>query len=304
MKNPETLLKAQQEVDKVVGDGVLELRHLSQLTYIDAVIKETLRLSSPINGFLVHPKEDTRLGGKYPVIKDTAIQVLLRPLHHDPAVWGPDVEEFKPERMLNDGLGALPANSWKPFGNGMRACIGRSFAVQEMIINIALILQRFQLEFADPAYELKLKSTLTIKAFGLKMKVRRRRGKTLMTGLPGGIPSDIARSMHREEKSSEQGTPEASKKFPISIYFGGNSGTCKSLAEDIETKAGNHGMEVSVTSLDSATEHLPTDRPVIVITASYEGQPPDNARKFVKWLEMSAGDKRLDGVNYTVFGVG
>ena len=303
MKNPEKLLKAQKQVDEVVGDSVLEMKHLSQLSYIDAIIKETLRLDSPINVFVVHAKKDTKLGGKYPVTKDTAIECLLRVLHHDPAVWGEDANEFRPERMMDGGFEALPPNAWKPFGNGLRACIGRFFAEQEMRICLALLLQRFQLQLDDPSYELELKSTLTIKAKNLKMKVRRRPGKSLMTGLPGGIPSDIARAMQKHDKLDEH-PADTSKQSPIAVYFGGNSGTCKSLGEDLETKAASHGMKVTLSSLDSATEQLPADRPVIIITASYEGQPPDNARKFVKWLEMSEKETLLEGVNYAVFGVG
>lgn len=164
-------------MDEIVGTAPLELQHLSKLTYIDACIKETLRMTSPIGAFVVHPKEDTLIGGKYFVAKDTFIQANLRGLHYDRDVWGDDVSEFKPERMLDGGFQALPPNSWKPFGNGMRACIGRAFAEQEMIMNVALVLQRFQLELADPTYELKLKSTMTIKPYEFRMKVHRRAGR-------------------------------------------------------------------------------------------------------------------------------
>lgn len=171
---------AQQQVDEVVGDNVLTLDMLPKLTYLDAVIKETLRLSNPIGAINVTATQDTVIGGKYFVPNETGITVVLKYLHRDRKVWGDDVDEFRPERMLDGGFQALPPNSWKPFGNGMRACIGRGFAEQEMLINIALVLQRFQLELADPSYELQLKSTLTIKPTNFKLKARRRPGKSLM----------------------------------------------------------------------------------------------------------------------------
>ncbi|TAQ85754.1 hypothetical protein B7494_g5932 [Chlorociboria aeruginascens] len=302
LKNPEKLHKAQQEVDEVVGNDVLQIEHLPKLTYIDACIKETLRLSSPIGIFTVRPKEDTLLGGRYPVTTKTVIQTNLKGLHNDREVWGDDANVFRPERFLNGGFQALPPNSWKPFGNGMRGCIGRTFAEQEMVMNVALVLQRFQLEFADPAYELQLKSTLTIKPGNFKMKVRRRPGKTLMTGIPGGIPTDIAQKQKNIVQEAEVKTP-GSHKSPVTILFGGNSGTCESLAEDLEVKGPDYGLQFAVRSLDSATENIPTDQPVVIITASYEGQPPDNAKKFVTWLEHL--DKSpLKGAKYTVFGVG
>jgi cytochrome P450/NADPH-cytochrome P450 reductase len=297
------LHKAQKEVDEVVGDGVLEFQHLAKLTYIDACLKETLRLSSPIISIFLHPKEDTLLDGKYTVSKDTYIQVNLKGLHHDRSVWGDDHDDFRPERMLDGGFQALPPNSWKPFGNGMRACIGRTFAEQEMIMNVALVLQRFQIELADPTYKLELKSTLTIKPWQFKMKVRRRPGKTLMTGIPGGIPSDVARKQ-KDPPETHHVKSTDTHQAPVTILFGGNTGTCESLAQDLEVKASENGLQATLRSLDSATENLPTDQPVVIITASYEGKPPDNAKKFVTWLEHLDKPDHLKGVKYTVFGVG
>lgn len=79
----------------------------------------------------------------------------LRGLHHDPKVWGEDAEVFRPDRFLNGGWENLPPNAWKAFGDGVRGCIGRTFAEQEMIMVVALILQKFQVELADPGYQLR-----------------------------------------------------------------------------------------------------------------------------------------------------
>lgn len=135
LKNPEAFHKAQQQVDEVVGNDIVSLDHIPKLPYIDACIKETLRLNSPITGFGVSPKQETLLAGKYKIEATDAMSVNLQGLHHDPAVWGEDHNEFRPERFLNGGFQALPPNSWKPFGNGLRACIGRGFAEQEMMLN-------------------------------------------------------------------------------------------------------------------------------------------------------------------------
>lgn len=308
LKNPDKLLKAQKEVDDIVGRGLPELKHLNQLKYLDACIKETLRLSSPISVISVHPKEDTLLAGRYPVSKDNVVQILIRGIHHDPAVWGDDVEEFKPERMLNGGFEALPPNAWKPFGNGIRACIGRAFAEQEMIINMALVLQNFQLELADPSYELRLKSTLTIKPEGFQIKVRRRTGLSSSV-IPGSILSSQANGDHGENVRSGFPVRTKSADLPvhISVLYGGNSGTCQSLAEDFQSKAVSHGLKTIIGSLDSGTENLSTDGPILIITSSYEGQPPDNAKKFVSWLEKTAAYKEsnmFQGVKYAILGVG
>jgi len=154
LKNPDKLHILQAEVDLVLGNGPIELHHLAKLKYLDACVKETLRCQGPIGIITVHPKEDTVIGGKYFVDKNTSIILNIKGNHHDPKIWGADHQLFRPERFLNGGFEALPPNSFKPFGNGSRACIGRAFAEQEMMLATALIFQRFQIEMADPGYNL------------------------------------------------------------------------------------------------------------------------------------------------------
>ncbi len=126
--------QAQKQVDDVVGDSVVSLDMLPKLTYVDACIKETLRLNSPIPQFAVIAREDTLLGGKYRVNKGDPVSMNLKGIHHDPAVWGDNHNDFYPDRFLDGQFHKLPPASWKPFGNGLRACIGRGFAEQEMLL--------------------------------------------------------------------------------------------------------------------------------------------------------------------------
>ncbi|CAF4556541.1 unnamed protein product, partial [Didymodactylos carnosus] len=143
---------------------------LSKLQYIDAVLKETLRLQPTAPAFVLEPKEDNIiLPGGYIVPKNDDIIVFLSQLHRDPKVWDRP-EEFFPERMLNGGFEKLPPNSWKPFGNGQRGCIGRPFAWQESLLAIALIAKHFNIEFIDPSYDLRIKELLTIKPEGFKIR--------------------------------------------------------------------------------------------------------------------------------------
>lgn len=155
LKNPEKYMKAQREVDEVVGDGPLEAKHLSQLVYIKFAIYEALRFMGPIALNSKHAKMPTKIAGKYYVEPHEQILMNLRPHMHDPAVWGEDAHEYRPERFLSGGYEKLPPNAFKAFGDGPRACIGRGFAEQEMIMVTALVLQKFQVEMADPSYELR-----------------------------------------------------------------------------------------------------------------------------------------------------
>lgn len=113
LKNPEAYRHAQEEVDRVIGDGTVEYQHLSKLEYLNAILRETLRLYPPAPGFTVRPKQDEIIGGKYHVKKETPLFCFLMAIHKDPAVYGEDAEVFRPERMMDEPFGQLPPNAWK-----------------------------------------------------------------------------------------------------------------------------------------------------------------------------------------------
>ncbi|KAK4205361.1 cytochrome P450 [Triangularia verruculosa] len=306
LKHPEAMQKCYAEVDAVLGDRELQMEDIPKLKYIDAAMKEALRFCGPIPAISRQAKETTIIGGKYKVTPNESLVFNLKGLHNDPAVWGPDAADFKPERFLNGGWEKLPPNSWKPFGTGVRSCIGRYLAEQEVLITMAMVLQRFVIEMADPDYELKIKSTLTIKPDEFYVKARRRPGKDHLFNFSAGA-APVPAPAKKAASGFETNTSDLK---PFSIFYGGNSGTCKSFGEDLETNAANHGLSVpaKVQSLDDAVENLNKDHPVVIVTSSYEGLPPDNARNFVAWLETRAADpsnsELLKGVSYAVFGVG
>lgn len=134
LKDPSALAKAQQEVDDIVGIEKLTVDHLPQLKYINAMLRETLRLMPTAPGFTVGALKDDVIGGKYAVKKGEPLNVLLPIAHCDTTVYGAHASEWKPERMLDEEFKKLPPNSWKPFGNGKRGCIGRAFAWQESLL--------------------------------------------------------------------------------------------------------------------------------------------------------------------------
>ena len=287
LKNPQTLQKAQTEIDQY---NEITVDMLSKLKYIDAILKETLRLQPTAPAFNLECKEEnTILPGGYEVHKDESILVLLAQLHRDPKVWDRP-EEFLPERMLNGGYENLPPNAWKPFGNGQRACIGRPFAWQESLLAIALVLKHFHIELVDPSYDLRIKQTLTIKPDGLKIRVRPRR------------PVNI--SFNTNVKPSEKvpaNVETTTTNFqPMLVCYGSNSGSCESFARTLASEAPLYGYNATVSTLDSAVGSVLNDQPVIIITASYEGKSCENAKQFVSYLESKP---KLD-VNYAVFGAG
>ncbi|KAF8850100.1 fatty acid hydroxylase [Acephala macrosclerotiorum] len=310
LKNPSAYRAAQKQVDEVIGRGPVTMEHMSKLPYIEACLRETLRLTPTAPGITVQAREDlpdehVYLGaGKYEVKKGQPILCILGKIHRDPSVYGSDAEDFKPERMLDEPFSKLPPNSWKPFGNGMRGCIGRPFAWQEAILTTAMLLQNFNFRFHDPSYQLHIKQTLTIKPEGFFMHA------TLRDHID---PVYVEKMMHNgpaeERKSSEkrqsiEASAAAKPKKPMTILYGSNAGTCESLAQTLARTASSHGFHAQVDPLDAAVGKISKDQPVVLISSSYEGQPPDNAAHFVEWLQKLEGDSSLKGVKFAVYGCG
>ncbi|KAB8237869.1 cytochrome P450 [Aspergillus alliaceus] len=310
LKNPQAYQKAQEEVDRAIGRRKIVVEDLQKLPYITAVMRETLRLTPTAPAIAVGPhptknhEDPVTLGnGKYVIGKDEPVALLLGKIQRDPKVYGPDAEEFKPERMLDEHFNKLPKHAWKPFGNGSRACIGRPFAWQEALLVIAMLLQNFNFQLDDPSYNIQLKQTLTIKPNNFYMRA------TLREGLDAThLGSSLSATSAEQVEAASHGKSSAAKKSadlkPMYVYYGSNTGTCESFARRLADDATGFGYSAEVDSLDSARDHIPKNGPVVFITASYEGQPPDNAAHFFEWLSALKGDNPLEGVNYAVFGCG
>ncbi|KAL6298881.1 cytochrome P450 [Sparassis latifolia] len=292
LKNPECLRRLREEIDSVIGDRQMTANDLNRLPYLLAVMRETLRLSPSAPMRTVSPLEDTTLGGKYAVEKGATVVVNVIVVHRDPRVWGDDANEFRPERMLDGKFEALPPHAWQPFGFGMRGCIGRPFAWQEVQIAVVSILQKFDLTMQDPSYELELKQTLTIKPHNFRIYAIPRSRRPQLPAHPASVvlppPAEV-------DKKGE--------KRPLYVLYGSNTGSSEAFAQRLASDAAAHGFRATIGTLDSAVEHLPSDGPVLIVTASVEGQPTDNAAHFVAWISQLK-ERELEGVKFGVFGCG
>ncbi|KAJ4258714.1 hypothetical protein NW762_007798 [Fusarium torreyae] len=306
LKHPECYNKVQKEVDEVVGRGPVTVEHLTKLPYISAVLRETLRINSPITAFGLEALDDTFLGGKYLIKKGEVVTALLSRGHEDPVVYGDDAKDWVPERMLEENFARLQKeypNSWKPFGNGKRACIGRPFAWQEALLAMVMLFQNFNFINTDPNYQLEIKQTLTIKPDHFYMNATLRHGMT-PTELEHVLAGKGTTSSSSNLKASTSPEVKASNGKPLAIFYGSNSGTCEALANRLASDAPGHGFNATtVGPLDQAKQNLPEDRPVVIVTASYEGQPPSNAAHFIKWMEDLSGNE-MERVSYAVFACG
>ncbi|KAJ5184840.1 NADPH cytochrome P450 [Penicillium cf. griseofulvum] len=305
VKNQEVWKKVQKEVNDVVGSGRITSKHLSKLRYITTCVRESLRLwpTIPVIAFKPTEKQFPTIIGqdKFAIMPRQTVIALLPAIHRDPDVWGDDAEEFRPERMTDENLSTLPRNAWKAFGNGARGCIGRPFAMTEMVLITALLAQNFDVDQYDPSYELDVDQivTLRLRDFFLRAKLK-----------PGLDSVQLANRLFNDQEPRKGPDAEAAvtpavkdSLKPITVLYGSNTGTCESLALNFTHNASRYGFDATMLPLDSALEKLPTDRPVIILTASYEGQPAGNAVKFVSWLEKIK-EPILSGVSFAVFGCG
>jgi cytochrome P450/NADPH-cytochrome P450 reductase len=302
LNNPDVLAKAYAEVDTVLGGDLStppDEDQVRALRYIAQILNESLRLWPTAPAFNRHAFESTVLAGKYAVAPDNSLLVLTPMLHRDKAIWGPNPEKFDPSHFEPEAVKNRPANAYKPFGTGFRSCIGRYFALQEAAVALAMILQRFEL--ADPAgYELKVKQTLTIKPEGFRIKVRPRRDRPTTAARPAARKGDQA-----APEPEATAAPVVRTRMPLLVLYGSNTGTCETIAHRIGEDATVRGFSATVAELDAYAGKLPAEGAVVIVTASFNGTPPDNAAKFVEWLSgASLASKALAGVRYTVFGCG
>lgn len=169
MENPEAHKKACEEIDRVVGDGPIDLAHLKQLNYVEACLRETIRLSATAPGFNIEPipsdnKAPVMLGGgEYQIPHNQPMIAILNAVNRDPAVFGEDSEAFRPERVLGEKWDNLPAAAKKGFGNGKRECIGKAWAWQWSFFTLASIIKDVSFELEDKNYKLHANGAFSIK---------------------------------------------------------------------------------------------------------------------------------------------
>ncbi|WIY02540.1 cytochrome P450 [Amycolatopsis mongoliensis] len=169
-RHPELLAKARAEVDAVWGDREPAFGDVAKLRYVRRCLDEAMRLWPTAPGYSREAREDVVLGGKYRMRKGDWVIVPLPLVHRDPAVW-PDPERFDPDRFEPAAVKKRPAQAYKPFGTGERACIGRQFALHEAVLALGMVLQRYDFD-VDPTYELKIVESLTLKPSGFTLTPR------------------------------------------------------------------------------------------------------------------------------------
>lgn len=139
-QNPEVEVRLRDEIDKVIGSRKMSAEDLDHMPYLEKVLQESMRLI-PVTAFVSRQAiEPVTLQGHHLPNKSMII-VAPWTLHRRADIY-PEPLTFNPDRFAEN---EIPKSAYLPFSGGPRACIGQGFAMMQMRINLAMILQRYRL---------------------------------------------------------------------------------------------------------------------------------------------------------------
>eukprot|EP00192_Tetraselmis_astigmatica_P002117 CAMPEP_0117660210 /NCGR_PEP_ID=MMETSP0804-20121206/6847_1 /TAXON_ID=1074897 /ORGANISM="Tetraselmis astigmatica, Strain CCMP880" /LENGTH=1063 /DNA_ID=CAMNT_0005466925 /DNA_START=281 /DNA_END=3472 /DNA_ORIENTATION=- len=307
-QNPAVEDRMVAEIMEVLGpDGrEPEYADLKKLKYMTQVLKECLRLHPPAPAFVKQAKRDCLLGG-YKVKAGMQVATALGALHMKPSIWGENPEVFDPDRFSSEAEATRHRYSWLPFSAGPRACIGMQLSLTEARVTLAMLFRSFTFRLHKTATVRGDSSKLFFKLRDVYMTAHPRASAA---AVPRGLPAAIEQQQQPEAAATPEAVPTAVEAHgtPLGIFYGSNMGNCKGLAEQLAAAARLNGFTPTMATLDSATEWLqqPAEKPLlaVVVTSTYNGTPPDNARAFSKWAEALPEGSLAGKLRFGVLGVG
>jgi cytochrome P450 len=140
-RHPESTRAVREEVKTVLAGRTPQFSDLPRLAVTKSVIEEAMRLYPPIWFFTRVAAEDGLIGGRM-VPAGGVIAISPYVIHRNPATWSrPDA--FDPARFQK-GAPAIARCAYVPFGDGAHMCIGNNFAMAEMQLIVAMMMQAFE----------------------------------------------------------------------------------------------------------------------------------------------------------------
>ncbi|KAI8059366.1 cytochrome P450 [Gongronella butleri] len=320
----------QELLDVGIPPGIIPSpEQLNQCHYLDAVIKESLRIHSPVISIPRYCKKDCVIkvqGNEYEIKAGQHIQIQTNALHRNPDFWeNPDV--FDPERFMNSEVnGQRHHNAWMPFNDGPRACIGRSFAMQESKLALAMMFRKYQFVMDNSSQHINHTIVVSLKPVNFYVRVK------------SALPAECSMADGQVHCASVPvpmvmtAAPDTSVKFRLpkaTFLFGTQDGMSEEYARRLSVQAKEYCIDkVTVEELDdwaaakcekgsnvnpskaSADGDIQVAELVVIITSTYNGYPPTNALDFDQWITRRIADiektkiKEFDGCMYAVFGCG
>ncbi len=141
--HPHEQAHARAEVDQVLAGRDATAADLRRLPRLRAIVDETLRLNPTVYSTVRDPIEPVTLPGGHVLRPGTDIVIPIGGIHRDERLWDAPLE-FHPERFLGESPRDRHRMAYMPFGTGPRICIGSNFALQELVLVLATVLQHFE----------------------------------------------------------------------------------------------------------------------------------------------------------------
>ncbi|PHT47928.1 hypothetical protein CQW23_12136 [Capsicum baccatum] len=152
INNQHVLKKAQEEIDTTIGkDRWIEESDIKNLVYLQAIIKEVLRLYPPGPLLVPHENAEDCVVRGYHIPKGTRLYTNVLKLQRDPKIWSNPVQ-FEPERFFSTDVDFRGQHyEFIPFGSGRRSCPGMTYALQVEYLTIGHLIQGF--DYRTPSGE-------------------------------------------------------------------------------------------------------------------------------------------------------
>ena len=171
-QHPEVEAKLAEELRTVLGGRVPTVSDLPQLHYAEMVMLESMRLYPPIWSLAREVVQACEVG-RYLLPANTTVFMSQWVMHRDPRFFD-NPEAFNPDRWADDLAKRLPTFAYFPFGGGPRVCIGKRFALMEMVLLLATIAQKFRLTLM-PGQQIAFPPAALLRPmYGLKMLLTKR----------------------------------------------------------------------------------------------------------------------------------
>jgi len=172
-QHPAVEAKLHDELSAVLAGRTPRHDDIASLRYTRMVIEESMRLYPPAHTTARQPiATDEVLGHRIPA----GAEVLIVPwlLHRKPSLWE-RADRFEPERFAPERAASRPRFAYIPFGAGPRICIGAAFAMEEAMLILATIAQRYRLRL-KPGHPVEPQGLITLRPrYGLQMILERRK---------------------------------------------------------------------------------------------------------------------------------
>jgi cytochrome P450 len=148
LERGDVVAKIRHEIDAATGGATLEREHFGRMPYLDAVIKEAMRLRPITPATAGRVLKAPLLLRDYTIPAGVLCSACAPLLHRRPELY-PEPDAFKPERFVGKKVDPY---EWLPFGGGVRRCLGMAFALHEIKVVLATVLGETSLDLvASPA---------------------------------------------------------------------------------------------------------------------------------------------------------